>query len=101
MVLNQAKSLFTTGFAPYRRPKGIISAQYLQQVLTQYIIMNTTEEDKKLRDLQEKAVDACITHYTRHGGYFQMANAVEVYMAAEVGYKGNPSFVIGHRQIAA
>lgn len=22
-------------------------------------------------------------------------------MAAEVGYKGNPSFVIGHRQIAA
>jgi|GEM_PF-6857188 hypothetical protein len=63
--------------------------------------MRTTEEEKKLRDLQEKAVEACIAHYTRHGGYFQMAKAVEAYMAEEVGYKGNPGFVIGHRQIAA
>ena len=63
--------------------------------------MTIEEENKQLRDLQEKAVEACIAHYTRHGGYFQMANAVEAYMAAEVGYKGNPGFVIGHRQIAA
>lgn len=63
--------------------------------------MYTTEEEKRLHDLQEKTVEACIAHYTRHGGYFQMANAVEAYMAAEVGYKGNPGFVIGYRQIAA
>lgn len=63
--------------------------------------MYTAEEEKQLRDLQEKAVEACIAHYTRHGGYFQMAKAVEAYMAADVGYKGNPGFVIGHRQIAA
>ena len=63
--------------------------------------MYTAEEEKQLRDLQEKAVEACIAHYTRYGGYFQMANAVEAYMAAEVGCKGNPGFVIGHRQIAA
>ena len=63
--------------------------------------MYTAEKEKKLRELQEAAVEACIAHYTKHGGYNRMCEAIKAYFGEEIGYKGNKEIVIAHREIAS
>lgn len=62
--------------------------------------MATTGQEEQ-EQLLDAAVEAYVARHSGNGGYKEMAQAVEEYMAAMAGYDGDEKTVIAGRDMAA